>query len=117
MVRGKEVYSSKSKANDWPTLSSILCGWGVVQLLLEKGTDTAAASTDGSTPLQTASEIGHHVVVKQLLEKGADVEAANTDGLKPLHLASEKAHDLVAKQLLGIGANTAEANKYIDFAK
>ena len=68
-------------------------------LFIERGTDVAAQSEDGITPLHRASERGHVDVARLLIEHGADVTAQSKDGTTPLHLAFQNGH-LEVTQLL-----------------
>ena len=47
----------------------------VVELLLAKGADVNAKTTDGTTALMVASMKDHKEVVETLLDKGADINA------------------------------------------
>jgi ankyrin repeat protein len=44
----------------------------VVKILLDAGADKEAATSEGCTPLQIASERGHFEEIKVLLDAGAD---------------------------------------------
>ena len=44
-----------------------------MKLLLQRGTEAAAATSDGWTPLNTASLHGHLEVAKLLLDRRADL--------------------------------------------
>ncbi|RKK80919.1 hypothetical protein BFJ68_g17676 [Fusarium oxysporum] len=81
----------------------------VVKMLLEKGADAAAATTDGLTPLYEASQKGHLEIAKMLIEKGADVTTADKGGRTPLHEASKNGHLEIANMLLEKGADAATA--------
>jgi ankyrin repeat protein len=81
-----------------------------VKLLLAKGADVAAASSDGWTPLYGASLNGHIDVVKLLLDKGADVAAADSNRWTPLYRASSNGHIDIVKLLLDKGADVAAAS-------
>ncbi|KAK4203488.1 ankyrin repeat-containing domain protein [Triangularia verruculosa] len=62
----------------------------VVGLLLEKGADANAKTTDQSTPLHLAVEGGHRLVVWELLAKGADVNARDGKGRRPIERQDEE---------------------------
>ena len=60
-----------------------------VSLLLEKGAEVNARSTDGLTPLMAAAgKSSTPEIVQLLLEKGAEVNARNTHGMTPLTIAA-----------------------------
>ena len=65
----------------------------LMSLLLERGADVNAASTDdGETALMEACQYGRAEVVRFLLERGADVNAVKKDGFTPLMLACSNGH-------------------------
>jgi ankyrin repeat protein len=84
----------------------------VIERLLEKGADAAAADGYRRTPLHWASRKGHVDVVERLLKNGANIEAADKYGETPLFSASKNGHVNVVKHLLGKGANVEAADQY-----
>lgn len=60
---------------------------------------------DGTTPLITASMMGHDSVVAILLENGADTEKKGINGATALQIAASMGHIKVMKLLLDAGAN------------
>jgi len=48
--------------------------------IINHGADIAATTSNGWTPLNSASDSGHLEVVKLLLDKGADIAAATSNG-------------------------------------
>ncbi len=53
----------------------------VVKLLLEKGADVKARTSEGDTALMIAVESGKIEMVELLIEKGAYIEGLREDGL------------------------------------
>ena len=87
---------------------------GEVQLLkqlLEGGTDVAARSSDGFTPLHLAAFFNQPEVVSLLLDKGAEVNAVadNPSRVCPLHSAAACGAVEIVKQLLESGADANAA--------
>lgn len=80
-------------------------------LLLAKGANAKAATTNGVTPLLVAAgRPGGAPIVKQLLEAGAEPNASNRGGLTPLDRAAQ-AGDLASLQaLFAKGAKLAPAS-------
>ncbi|KAL5509633.1 hypothetical protein EMCRGX_G005033 [Ephydatia muelleri] len=68
-------------------------------------------TTNGCSPLYTASGKGHLDVVKTLLEAGANINQVNKNGCSPLYTASRHGHLDVVKTLLEAGANINQATK------
>ena len=60
----------------------------VASMLIKRGADVAAKTTDGSTPLHLASQEGQLEAARILIESGADVRAQDNNGSTPLHLVS-----------------------------
>lgn len=75
----------------------------LVELLLDKGADSAAQSIDGSTPLHKA--IFDEPILRMLLESGADITARSAEGLTPLHTAVYAGNEQIVKLLLERGSN------------
>ena len=69
-------------------------GGSVLRLLLERGADVNARTSDnGFTPLHRASAYGSLEVVRLVLEYGADIEAVSRDGKTPLQVVGENNMD------------------------
>ena len=79
---------------------------GVVELLLNQGTDVNAKSGNLGSALSAASKKGHENVVRLLLEKGADVNADSS----ALWKASRWGHEKVVQLLLDKGADVNAQN-------
>ena len=67
-------------------------GFGVAQLLLERGADMNARDDDFETPLHLASYHLRLKLVRLLLDHGANVNAENNWGRTPLHRVLEDEH-------------------------
>lgn len=59
-----------------------------MKLLLERGTEAAAATSDEWTPLNTASLHGHLEVAKLLLDRRADLTVSHKEGWISVYMAS-----------------------------
>ena len=79
----------------------------VVKLLLEKGANIKAMSSDTrATPLYCASHRGHVGMVRLLLEKGTNAEATTSDnGRAALHGTALYRQTAIVQLLLEKGAN------------
>ncbi|KAL2809368.1 hypothetical protein BJX63DRAFT_435237 [Aspergillus granulosus] len=77
---------------------------GIVQLLIQNGSNVNGVDEGGQTPLLQASANGHGAVVRVLIEKGAEINATDKDGRTPLLWALEKNHLAVAGLLIERGA-------------
>ena len=73
--------------------------------LLDKCQDVDAKTTNGTTALMMASELGHHEMVRALLDHGAQVDARMVDGWSALLHASFRGHLAVVHALLDKGSN------------
>jgi ankyrin repeat protein len=80
----------------------------IVKLLIDKGADVNAKSSNGWTALMLASETGYIDIAKLLIDKGADVNAKSSNGWTALMLASKAGHIDIVKLLIdkGVDVNT-----------
>jgi ankyrin repeat protein len=86
----------------------------VAELLLDKGADVNAVTTDwGATPLHLALSGNPNAVllVALLLQRGADANVHNRDGVTPLQLATDLNDKLSIRALLKRGAQTDERSR------
>jgi len=72
----------------------------VVELLLAKGANLNARSSDGQTALHRAAWGGSAEVVKLLRKKGADSSVQDQNSNKPWQVAAEKGHQIIVEVLL-----------------
>ena len=79
----------------------------VARMLVERGADVSAQTTDGRTPLHQASLSGSVDMARMLVERGADVSAQTTDGRTPLHDASWSGSVDIARMLVERGADVS----------
>lgn len=77
----------------------------MVILLIDKGADINAHSSDGSTSLHVASVFGYKEIVELLIIKDAEVDAKDNRDRTPLHLASQGGHIEIVKLLIEKGAD------------
>ena len=82
----------------------------IVELLIAKGADVNAKSSDGSTPLHDAAYYGRTIIAELLIAKGADVNAKDEVGLTPLHRANLTKE--IAELLIAEGADVNAKEKY-----
>jgi uncharacterized protein len=84
----------------------------ISELLIERGADVAARSTNanGNTPLHAALAGNHKFVVAVLIGAGADVNAADAQGWRPLHLATANNNMDAIESLIAQGADVHAAN-------
>ncbi len=79
----------------------------VVKLLLKHPKmDVNKASKVGITPLYTASQHGHVLMVQALLAAGAEKNTTNDKGFTPLNAACFYGHTDVVRLLVDAGSNT-----------
>ena len=76
-----------------------------MQLLMEKGADIMAKTTDGETALHSAAGNGHEEMVRLLVKNEADVKAKTTRGETALHFAARERTEAVVRLLLEEGAD------------
>lgn len=94
------------------------------ELLLERGADVSALSTNaalrGLTPLHSAAAGRATAVAKLLLERGADPNATQPGGWTPLHQAAANGNLELCKLLLAFKARRApladDRSRPLDFA-
>jgi len=69
------------------------------------------AFAEGDTPLHSAAQWGHEVVVKLLLDNGAKVDAENNFGQRPLQYACVCRHKDIVQILLDSGSDIEAKDK------
>ena len=85
----------------------------IVRLLVEKGADIEAKTSNDATPLICAAEGNYETVVEILLKSGANTHAEDSFGWKPLHRATVKpGGETVAQMLLTHGADINARDLY-----
>jgi hypothetical protein len=84
---------------------------GAAALLLEKGADINARSTNGSSVLMMAVYEGHEPLVKQLLARGADASVKNDRGEGALEWAFKFKHLGIARMVASPQEFVAAANR------
>lgn len=78
----------------------------IVRLLLDKGGDTEARSSNSSTPLMCAAEGNYKGIVDILIKSGANIHAEDEFGWKPLHrVLVNRGGEGVVQMLLTHGAD------------
>lgn len=71
----------------------------LVDLLLERGSNTEALTESNETPLHLAARNGHESIVKALLARGADPHARDQNHQTALHRAAMFGHNGVIEEL------------------
>ncbi|MCJ1231794.1 hypothetical protein MMC12_008473 [Toensbergia leucococca] len=79
-------------------------------LLLEKGADVNARTTDEATALHRAVQAGRQAIVKLLLEWGAKTDVKDSEGRVPLHYVTNWGQVPVTQLLLDYGADIEATN-------
>jgi ankyrin repeat protein len=79
--------------------------FAICRLLIDKGAQLEAKTSNGWTPLHCAADQGHVEIVRLFCDRGADVEARTNDNLyrpgsRPLHWAALNGHIYVVKELI-----------------
>ena len=90
---------------------AVACGRGhtvVVDVLLAHGLDVNEPTSQGNSPLLTASKHGRDSVARQLLHHGADPNQLY-NGVSPLFVACSGGHGAVVGALLDGGARVNQA--------
>lgn len=80
------------------------------RLLIERGANVAAATTNGKTAMHAAAGRNDVDSVELLLESGADIEAVDQNGLTPLMYAARWGATQGAEQLIARGADVDRRN-------
>jgi len=75
------------------------------RLVEVEGIDVNKASTNGPTPLTTATAAGHMSVVRYLVERGADVDKARATSITPLCVAAASGFLSILRFLVEQGAD------------
>ena len=92
---------------------------GVVDKLIEAGSDVRTVDDQGNTPLlwavrvsdsSRANPAGYLDIIRLLIGAGASVHSINDDGNTPLHIAAEKSA-AITKLLLEAGAGVDRVNR------
>jgi len=83
----------------------------IAELLIVEGADVNQKDYCESTPLHSASTLGHKEVAELLIAKGAEVNAKEDDGRTPLDWAIEHNHPKTADLLRKHGGKTAKELK------
>lgn len=81
-------------------------GTGIVELLLEQGTDVNTRGAHGNTPLHNAVRACRLHIVNFLLDNGADVGLVDDEGRSALHYAVMVDSETSVSLLLGNGIDT-----------
>ncbi len=83
----------------------------IAELLIAEGADVNPKDDCESTPLHSASTLGHKEVAELLIAKGAEVNAKEDDGRTPLDWANEANHPKITDLLRKHGGKTSEELK------
>ncbi|KAL4448936.1 hypothetical protein ABPG77_007653 [Micractinium sp. CCAP 211/92] len=84
--------------------------YGAAQLLLARGANVDALTSEQATPLHYAAASGHRGVAELLLDAGAEVDRRAEDGATPLLTAAEAGHAHVVQALLRRKADPSAAD-------
>ncbi|CAL1529214.1 unnamed protein product [Lymnaea stagnalis] len=104
--------TSKNVRGEALLKSAFLGHIGLVQLLVELGTDVNRIDYRYGTPLIAAVENGYFDIAKFLICKGADVRRKLCNGDTALMLAVKKGHNiLLVQHILDSGASIDERNR------
>lgn len=72
----------------------------MIRMLIKAGADIESSNVHGSTPINSAAELGLHEVVKELIDADCGVNRPNLRGRSPLSSAAMNGHLEVVKQLI-----------------
>ena len=86
---------------------------GLVQLLLEGGSDVNAADNNGSTALHFVAMQGRKDIAELLIDRGADVTVTDGVGAVPLRYAMQQDNMDIIELLLGQGSEIEETHRAI----
>lgn len=78
---------------------------------LSSGADVHATTSQGYTPLYTASARGHVRIVQVLLDRGANINVESNAGSTPFYVACEQGHVDVVKVLIERSADITKSPK------
>ncbi len=108
MLDGDAALANSTAADGFQPLG-LACFFGradAAALLIERGADVAAASTNPSrvAPLHSAVAAGAAPIVAVLLDKGAPVDVPQQGGFTPLMSAAHRGDAMIVEMLLRHGA-------------
>jgi TonB family protein len=86
----------------------------LVELLLDRGADTAVTTSASGNALTFAAFLGNTQAIEVLLDNGADVHATGPGGMTAVQLAARNGHSEAVDMLVRYGAATTEAEVYRD---
>jgi ankyrin repeat protein len=83
---------------------------GVVELLVDGGTDVDSTNASRQTALMNAAQLNNAEMVQALINAGAGLTLKDENGDTALHVAVESGSMKAAAVLLSVGANPREPN-------
>jgi len=88
----------------------------ITKILIEKGANVNATTSNGYSPLMLACYAGHEQIVDLLIKNGANINQKDAVEKTPLIAAAQNGYKSIVSILIAEGANINEKDKYLNTA-